>query len=203
MWSSGDVVVLRYRSIDGRFRSGRPLRVVDDAGDWLVTYLAESTPVAMPVLADGRGLRDVPLDERWLHPRATQIRPWHGTDLVLLFPRGRAYSLWLFREAGTFLGWYVNLEDRHVFGEGTIDTRDGILDIWVPADTGEPHWKDEDELEAATRQGRVTADEARAIRAEGERVVAERPWPTGWEDFRPDPAWTRPALPDGWDDAAG
>jgi Protein of unknown function (DUF402) len=168
-----------------------------------VTYLAQSTPVAMPVLADGRGLRDVPLDERWLHPRATQIRPWHGTDLVLLFPRDRAYSLWLFRDAGTFLGWYVNLEDRHVFREGTIDTRDGILDIWVPADTGEPQWKDEDELEAATRQGRVTADEARAIRAEGERVVAERPWPTGWEDFRPDPAWTTPSLPDGWDDAAG
>jgi hypothetical protein len=73
----------------------------------------------------------------------------------------------------------------------------------VPADTGEPQWKDEDELEAATRQGRVTADEARALRAEGERVVAERPWPTGWEDFRPDPAWTTPSLPDGWDDAAG
>ena len=199
MWSSGDVVVLRYRSIDGRFRSGRPLRVIEHTDDRLVAYLAESTLVAMPVLADGRGLRDVPLDERWLHPRATQIRPWSGTDVVMLFPRGRAYALWLFREAGTFRGWYVNLEDRHVFGDRTIDTRDGVLDIWVPAETGEPQWKDEDELEAAALQGRVTPEEAVAIRAEGERVLAERPWPTGWEHFRPDPSWSIPRLPDGWE----
>jgi hypothetical protein len=199
MWSSGDLVVLRYRSMDGRFRSGRPLRVIEHGDEQLVAYLAEGTLVAMPVLADGRGLRDVPLDERWLHPRATRIRPWHGTDLVLIFPRDRAYSLWLFREAGTFRGWYVNLEDRHVFGERTIDTRDGVLDIWVPAETGAPQWKDEDELEAAAVQSRVTPEEARAIRAEGERVIAERPWPTGWEDFRPDPSWAIPALPDAWD----
>ena len=199
MWSSGDLVVLRYRSIDGRFRSGRPLRVIEHSDDLLVAYLAESTLVAMPVLADGRALRDVPLDERWLHPRATQIRPWHASDLVMLFPRGRAYSLWLFREAGTFRGWYVNLEDRHVLGEHTIDTRDGVLDIWVPAETGEPEWKDEDELEAAVPQGRLTPGEARAIRAEGERVIADRPWPTGWEGWRPDPVWPPPELPEGWD----
>src|SRR4051794_38216819 len=153
MWSRGDVVVLRYRSIDGRFRAGRPLRVVDDGDEWFVTYLAAGTRVATPVLADGRGLRDVPLEERWRHPRATRIRPWRGGDLVMLFPRGRAFSLWLFRDDGRFRGWYVNLEDGHVFGDGTIDTRDGILDIWIPAKTGEPQWKDEDELEAAARQG--------------------------------------------------
>jgi hypothetical protein len=118
MWSRGDVVVLRYRSIDGRFRSGRPLTVV---------------------------------------------------------------------------------EEPHVFGERTIDTRDGILDVWVPAGTGEPQWKDEHELDAAIGQGRVTADEARAIRAEGERVIAERPWPTGWEDFEPDPSRPVPELPPDWD----
>src|SRR4051794_26659476 len=107
MWSSGDVVVLRYRSIDGRFRAGRPLSVVEHTDDWLVTSLAEGTQVAVPVLADGRGLRDVPLDERWRHPRATRMQPWQGGDLLMLFPRDRAYSLWLFHERGSFLGWYV------------------------------------------------------------------------------------------------
>ena len=198
MWSRGDVVVLRYRSLDGRFRSGRPLTVVEHSDDWLVTYLAAGTNVAMPVLADGRNLRDVPIEERWRHPRATRIQPWLGGDLVMLFPRDRAYSLWLFREGGELEGWYVNLEDVHVYGERTIDTRDGILDVWIPAETGEPQWKDEHELEAAIGQGRVTAAEARAIRAEGERVLAERPWPTGWEDFRPDPSWPIPRLPRGW-----
>jgi RimJ/RimL family protein N-acetyltransferase len=199
MWSSGDVVVLRYRSQDGRFRSGRPLRVVAETDDWLVTYLAENTEVAMPILADGRGLRDVPLDERWSHPRATDLRPWRSSNLVLLFPRGRAYSLWLFREHGAFRGWYVNLEQPHAFGTRTIDTRDNVLDVWVPAETRDPEWKDEDELEAAARYGRVTPAEAVAIRTEGERVIRERPWPTGWEEFSPPPDWTQPSLPPGWD----
>jgi hypothetical protein len=199
MWSRGEVVVARYRSGDGWFRGGLPLTVVEDGADWLVAYLAPGTRVAKPVLADGRDLRDVPLEERWSHPRATSIRPWRGGDLVMLFPRAGAYSLWLFREGGLFLGWYVNLEERHVRGERTIDSRDGILDVWVPADTREPRWKDEDEFEAATRHGRLTREQARAIRAEGERVLAERPWPTGWEDFAPDPSWPVPELPAGWD----
>ena len=199
MWSRGETIVLRYRSVDGAFRAARPLTVVEDGPEWLVARLPEDTVVAMPVLTDGRGLRDVPLEERWAHPRATVLRPWTGSDLVMLFPREREFSLWLFREHGTFRGWYVNLEERHVRGARTIDTRDGILDLWVPAETGEPQWKDEDELEAAIVQGRVTADQAARIRADGERVVAEHPWPTGWEDFVPDPAWPVPELPEGWD----
>jgi hypothetical protein len=199
MWSSGEVVVVRYRSLDGRYRGGRPVRVVEDGPDWLVTYLAPGTRVAIPVCADGRGLRDVPLEERWSHPRATRVQPWRGGDLLMLFPRDRAYSLWLFRDVTRFTGWYVNLEERHRRGARTIDTRDHVLDVWVPATTREPCWKDEDELDAAARQGRVTHEEAQAIRREGERVIAERPWPTGWEDFRPEPSWRVPELPPDWD----
>jgi RimJ/RimL family protein N-acetyltransferase len=120
-WARGETVVLRYRSIDGVFRAGRPLIVVKDGDEWLVTYLPAGTHVAEPILADSRNLRDAPLEERWRHPRATRIHPWRGGDLVMLFPRGRAYSLWLFREHGEFLGWYVNLEDRHELGLHTIE----------------------------------------------------------------------------------
>jgi hypothetical protein len=46
------------------------------------------------------------------------------------------------------------------------DLRDvPLAELWVPAHTGEPQWKDEDEFEAATRHGRLTAEQARAIRA--------------------------------------
>ena len=57
-------------------------------------------------------------------------------------------------------------------------------------------WKDEDELVEAARLGYL--DEA-AVRAEAAKVLAEPPWPTGWEDWRPDPAWEVPAMPAGWD----
>ncbi len=69
----------------------------------------------------------------------------------------------------------------------------------MPAETGEPQWKDEDELDAATRVGRLTPEQATAIRAEGERVWRERPWPTGWEDWRAPSEWTTPELPADWD----
>jgi hypothetical protein len=79
-----------------------------------------------------------------------------------------------------------------------LDTRDHTLDLWAYPD-GTHRWKDEDELEVAIRLGHHTAEEAAAYRAEGERVLAEWPFPTGWEDFQPDPAWPTPRLPDGWD----
>ena len=110
--------------------------------------------------------------------------------------------MWVVRNADhSLVGWYVNLEDPHVFGARTITTRDHVLDIWVPAETGEPEWKDEDELEAALRVGRITPDEAVAIRGEGERVWRERPWPTGWEDWLQPAEWTTPDLPEGWNAA--
>ena len=202
LWRSGDVVTLRFRSIDGRFHSGRPLRVIEHTADLLVTYMAEGTVVSVPMLTDGRGLRDVPLEERWAHPRTSLLRPWTGTELIQLFPRGRAHSIWVVRTAEQELvGWYVNLEEVHELGGQTITTSDHVLDIWAPADTGEPQWKDEDELEAATRAGRLTPEQASAIRAEGERVWSEHPWPTGWEDWQAPAEWKTPKLPAGWADA--
>jgi hypothetical protein len=65
---------------------------------------------------------------------------------------------------------------------------------------GSWRWKDEDELADAVYAGRV--DEA-AVRTEAERVLAERPWPTGWEDFRPDPTWPIPELPAAAEPARG
>ena len=201
MWHSGDIVTLRFGSIDGRFHSGRPLRVIEHTPELLVTYMAEGTVVSVPVLTDGRGLRDVPLDERWSHPRTSVLRPWHGTELIQLFPHSRAHSIWIVRDpTHALVGWYVNLEDVHRFDEHTITTRDHVLDIWAPAETGEPEWKDEDELEAATRVGRLSPEQAAAIRAEGELVWREHPWPTGWEDWQVPAAWTTPELPEGWND---
>jgi hypothetical protein len=201
LWTSGDLVTLRFRSIDDRFYSGRPLRVIEHTPELLVTYMPENTVVSVPMLADGRGLRDVPLEERWSHPRTSLVRPWTGTELIQLFPLGRAHSIWVVRDSEhAIVGWYVNLEAVHELGDNTITTQDHVLDIWTPAATGEPEWKDEDELAAATRVGRLSPDEASAIRAEGERVWREHPWPTGWEDWRAPAEWTTPVLPEDWDD---
>jgi hypothetical protein len=60
------------------------------------------------------------------------------------------------------------------------------------------HWR------PADTHGRrpIKPDAGVAVRAEGERVLAAWPFPTGWEEFRPDPAWPLPGLPEGWEHVA-
>jgi hypothetical protein len=202
MWQRGDVVVVRYE-LRGPASEGfgrvLPLSVIEHTDSELVGYLAEGTEVIASRLADGRELREVPLEERWAHPRQAVRRAWRGSDIVMIFPVGRQHSFWVFHEGGRHTGWYVNLEAFHAVGKSTITTVDGILDVWIPVETGRPVWKDEDAFEIAQQVGRLTRDEAAALRAEGERVIGEHRWPTGWENWRPTAGWKPPRLPRDWD----
>ena len=65
-----------------------------------------------------------------------------------------------------------------------LDTTDLALDVTVDPD-GTWAWKDEDELAEAISLGVLDEAAAAELRAEGERVIAAKPWPTGWEDWRP------------------
>jgi len=78
-----------------------------------------------------------------------------------------------------------------------LETQDHELDLVVRPDRSW-RWKDEEKMEYWVRQGRFTPAEVAAIRAEGERVLAASPFPTGWEDWRPDPSWRVPKLPSDW-----
>jgi len=96
---------------------------------------------------------------------------------------------------GVFDQWYVNFERESVRRGPIFDIVDEKLDLVVDAD-GTAHLKDEDELAAAARAGHLDETD---VRRELERVLANPPWPTGWEAWRPDPAWAAPELPPGWD----
>src|SRR4051812_45736250 len=74
---------------------------------------------------------------------------------------------------------------------------DWQLDIWVTPD-GVPSWKDEDDVQIALATGLLTKAQAREAREEGLRVIADRPWPTGWEDWTPPTEWTPLLLPEDW-----
>jgi hypothetical protein len=203
MWAEGDEFLVRYESADGVIRGARPTRVVGERHGYLAVWLPAATRTAVPVLADGRGLRDCCLEERYTLPRSSRVVPWRGEGILMLFPRAAAHSVWLFWNADGFWGWYVNLERRHIWHDRGCDTRDHVLDIWCERPR-EWEWKDEHELEQAVAHGVVSVAGADQIRAEGERVARmierwESPFCDAWETWRPDPAWPQPVLPDDWD----
>jgi Protein of unknown function (DUF402) len=141
----------------------------------------------------------------WLPPGAAYVI---GTDLfgdwtyehrvvqraqLRITRPGDAYSVFLFAD-----GWYVNLEQPQRPTKLGFDYEDELLDVWVPFG-GEPELLDEDELAEAVRRGFISPVREAQIRAKAERIVADRPWPTGWEDWTPEPGWQAPDLPPGWD----
>jgi hypothetical protein len=193
-WQPGDTVVLRY------FKRGRPSGVMPTRAvaieDGPVLWLPPGTIVGWPAV-NGRPVSDVEAAERYRQAWRVIERPWAGDGILIVGVPERAHSIWLFWESGVFVGWYVNLEDRWRPSRLGFDTQDHELDIWVESD-GSWRWKDEDHLELAVDAGVFTAEEAAAFRAEGERVLAEWPFPTGWEDWRADPSWPLPAAPADW-----
>jgi hypothetical protein len=143
--------------------------------------------------ADGRYL------ERWARGDATTEFAWAHTHVLALVNPSDAHSLDLFwDESWAFLGWYVNLQAPLRSSPFGYDTTDWALDLWVEPD-GTWTWKDERDFAEARALGVLDDAAAAAVRAEGERIVGSRPWPTGWESWRPPSDWGPLLLPSGWD----
>ena len=192
----GDTVVLRY------FKRGRPSGAIPtraiSMSDGPVLWLAPGTIVSWPAIGD-RQVEDVPLAERFTVSWDVIERPWVGDGILIVARPERAHAIWLFWDRGAFVGWYINLEDSWRTSPIGFDTQDHELDIWVEPD-GSWRWKDELDLEEAVEAGVFSADQAASFRAEGERVIAEWPFPTGWEEWCANPSWPVPSAPHDWAD---
>ena len=176
---TGDVVEVRS-VFRGRVRWAFPWRVVADDDELLVMHLAPGTVgVSMGRDANGRYV------DRWVTDEAPRAHTWTTHHVLALTRRGDAYSLWLlWSEEWVFRGWYVQLQEPIVELDGAVESMDHALDVQVDPD-GSWHWKDEADFAEARALGAFDDAKAATIRAEGERVVAAKPWPTGWEDWRP------------------
>jgi hypothetical protein len=196
MWSSGDTVALRYIRF-GQVRRANPHRIIRDDGGSVALHIPVGA-VSKAAIWDGPASGPIrgQADRTW----ELEDRPWYSYRVLRLirFGDGHSVELYWHEEGDSFAGWYVNIQEPLRRSPVGFDTDDLVLDIWIEPD-GAWQWKDEDELEIAVELGRFTAAEAAEIRAEGERVITARPWPTGWEDWKPDPAWPVPELPAGWD----
>lgn len=185
-WSPGDVVVWS-ESWSGTTYYSVPVRVVEDSDRHFVFYLSGGTRFRFPP-----GSWPFADTHPWAHKDG-----WKGHGVLVQHRPCAAHTIWHFwrGEDRQFAGWYVNMQEPLRRRERGFDTQDHELDLWVAAD-GAWHWKDEAELADWVRRGRFTTEDAAAIRTEGERVLADWPFPTGWEDWKPDPSWAVPELPE-------
>lgn len=188
----GDAVL--FRSIyAGKVRWCFPSRYV---GDWNGRHGLYCQPGS-----EGKGMRRA-TDGRYLEDWASGVPPfdevWQKGHVLRFMRPGDAHTIEIcWDPEWRFVCWYVNLQAPLVVRGDCFDTTDWALDLWVEPD-GAWRWKDEDDF--AEAQGLGILDEAAAaeVRAEGERVIAARPWPTGWEDWRPPPEWEPLELPEDW-----
>ena len=205
-WSAGDTVVVQevWRE---RVWAARPMRVARDDGDLVALWFPKGTRWKAPTTPPTRP-REATRGERlatsaalgdWVFVDAA----WDVSTLALV-REGEWHAIWIsWLDTGEQWGWYVNLQLPIRRTELGLETMDLMLDVVVELD-GTWRWKDEDELALFVERGVFDPAIAERVREEGLEVVrrAERnewPFDGGWPDWRPDPSWTPPELPDGWD----
>lgn len=200
-WRPGDHV-LYQTTILGQPSATIPVTVVADEPDLLALYLAPGTLHRWLVVGPGEPLpRVIPPGDFPGMAKEYVVEEWRPSPILLVIRPGDAHAVhhnWAL-PGWEFQRWYVNLQDPVERWERGFRTTDQFLDVVVQPDLTW-RWKDEDELAKAVAVGRLGADEADAIRREGERVVDDiiarrEPFDGRWRDWRPDPDWTVPELP--------
>jgi hypothetical protein len=97
--------------------------------------------------------------------------------------------------------WYINMEEPQRRSEFGFDYMDWALDVVVPPGMGRAEWKDEHELREFVERGLLDEDVAGELKAEAGRALEwlrsrRAPFDERWEDWRPNPAWDVPTLPE-------
>jgi hypothetical protein len=199
-WREGDQIMLRevYR---GGVWAARPAIVVRDTDSLIAAYLAPGMRWKRPVHGDNGDRMRMPATT-WKLEDAV----WTRARMLHLMEPGAAHAthVWWLAPDWRFGGWYVNLQEPIRRTPLGFDYMDHMLDIVIEPDLSW-RWKDEHEITEAVALGIVSRVWADEVRREGERVIerleARRPpFCDGWEHWQPDPAWSLPELPTGWDE---
>jgi hypothetical protein len=193
----GQTVVLR-ETLRGRLWAARPATMVLDADDHWVFHL----PIGNRWLGPAGPKEDL---VRLKAPGATwtlEEREWTQAHVLsFAWPGAGAAVLHFWDEAWNPICWYVNVEAPLERFEIGFDTFDHDLDVVIEPDRSSWRWKDEDDIVTGVELGVYTPDQAIGFRREAERALRrvldrEPPFDREWADWRPDPTWPIPRLPE-------
>ena len=204
-WEAGQTIV-HQEVWRGRVWAARPLTVVEDSPERLLLWIPEGTrrqvPATPPTRVDPPALDDrviANLDRGdWEHTESV----WDVSSLWIVRP-GDWHSVWVSWRDGAHYGWYVNLQmpdRRTALG---IEAMDLMLDVVAEPDLTW-RWKDAEQFDRILAASIFDAAVGERVRVEADAAVrrieaTEPPFSEPWPDWRPDPAWATPRLPDGWE----
>jgi len=194
----GRVVALR-NLWNGTIVSARAANVVLDDPVTRMLYVPMDAAWMAPIRPDGTALR-LPVGD-W----ALRELRWDATHVLSFAWTDQPHAVLLFWDSSWQpQRWYVNLQTPLRRNPVGFDYTDLILDAVVQPDRSGWEWKDEAELAEAIRHGLIPSEDEAHLRAEGEAAVRriqrrEAPFDRDWWDWRPDPSWSVPELPEGWD----
>jgi hypothetical protein len=196
----GQTVLIR-EIWQGKVWTARPMVLVQDTVEMLALYWVPGTLWKRCRNHQGG---EVTAFDRKIQNWELHDAIWEGEGTLRLSVPGAKYSVLIFRNTDkTVSNWYINLEYPLTRTDRGFDYMDQILDIIVEPDLKTWYWKDEDEFQEAQELGLISPQEARALRAEGEKALkllqSGKSIFNGWEHWKPDPSWKVPVLPDGWD----
>jgi protein associated with RNAse G/E len=206
MWQSGEVIAWRgiYRE---RIWHVQPTLVVKDGPDEIVLTLLPGTECIAEEdypkgkKNNGKRRRWDFKDKDWKLSTYT----WQTNRLLLIFEPGMFYSTIFFwnHESDEFLSYYINFQLPFERTELSVDTLDLDLDLILHPDFSY-EWKDVDDYQKAISHGVILpqwADKIDAAKEEIFQKIDDRKYPFdgSWLDWKPDPDWEPPKLPENWD----
>ncbi|HUO89648.1 MAG TPA: DUF402 domain-containing protein [Rhizomicrobium sp.] len=191
-WRSGEAILNRYVWRDKVYFAGSNI-VVEDGKGRTVLY----TPMGTPVMRS-------PIDYTAGTIGEPQLQAWHTTHNLRFLEPGAGYciSAMYGGDSHRFLCWYIDLiEPIRRVRDGFV-LWDLALDIVVAPDLS---WKmkDEDHFDRMQEHRWITPGRAAQVRQDAQHAIEwiekrKPPFSEDWPDWRPDPAWTIPAMPDDW-----
>ena len=190
----------------GNLVTARPVTVVEDRANRLVLYTHPNAPYRSNASRDRYAMPVVERIDLWyerIH-EPLEARVSGSYHFLSITPPNSWHSAWLVWDLKWQVRWwFVNLQSPIRRTSRGIVVLDHALDIQVEPDLTWT-WKDRDEYDELVRRGWFTNEEQASILAEAQRmanVVSEKgsPFSDGWENWRPNPAWAVPTLPDDWD----
>jgi Protein of unknown function (DUF402) len=207
-WKSGDTVALRgiYNRRVSYMQSAVVVR--DDPEEVALALLPGAECSAPNNYMDGKHGHSGRWDRWGTYIQGNwemQRYAWQTNRLLILLDPEKYYASYYFWRAADnqFLCYYVNFQLPFQRSRVGFDTFDLELDIIVEP-TYEWHFKDEDDYRRGIECGILLEEwiqEINAAKLEIFDKLAKRAYPfdASWLNWKPDPTWTPPTLPQNWD----